>query len=133
MNFTENYPEKRAFEKYDKYRYALYLNEQAVDYTPLSSMESNEKLVSGFSYTGTQPDGTTLIEASKATYANFVSGLIRSRYSSDAVEAINSNMILALQLPQSDRAVEFMLEHGAYQSCREACKAKVRLLFPSTT
>ncbi len=132
MNYTAIYPEKRTFEKYDGSHYALYLNEQVAEYTPMANMEREAEQVapiSGFSYTGSQEDGSTLIKAEQATYADFVSGLIRLRYSNDAVEAINSNMILALQSPKNVRASEFIAEHEEYQTYRAECKVMVSALF----
>lgn len=132
MNYTAIYPEKRTFEKYNKFQFALYLNEQVAEYTPMVFVESEAEPtvpISGFSYTGSQEDGSTLIKAEQATYADFVSGLIRAKYSSDAVEAINSNIIVALQSPKNVRASEFIAEHEEYQAYRTECKTIVSALF----
>ena len=102
------------------------------EYTPMANIERDDKVIvslPGFSYTGTQKDGSTLIQAESATYADFVSGLIRVRFSGDAVEAIHSNMIIAMSSPGHERALEFIAEHDEYQAYRNSCKLMVELLF----
>jgi len=128
--YTAIYPEKRGFVPYDRDQYLLYLNEQAVTYTPEEVIEGEEVSertpIKGFSYTGELEDGGTLIKATFATYDAFVAGLIRKQYSADEVEALNSNMILAMRESENERAEEFTQRWEEFQSYREDCKEKAR-------
>lgn len=127
---TQVYQEKRRFEKYDGEHYLLYLNEQPADFIPSSgTMQEGEPAlepVPGFSYTGNMSDGGTLIKASRASYEEFVSGLIRLKYTADAENAINANMILSLSDPGHERAAEFKAEWEAFQQYREECKENAK-------
>lgn len=131
--YTENYPkeERKTFEKYSKSEYLLYLNEQPVTYSLTArtaeadgDVEIVDEPVEGYSYTGNQPDGGMLIQATEATYDAFASGLIRLVYSADAVEAILSNKTLALDNPEHPRAAEFNDAWAKFQAYREGCKEK---------
>lgn len=127
MCYTVIYPAKRTYEKFDNEHYMLYLGEKSAKYTPAGVMEASEdqepvKPVNGFSYTGDQEDGGTLIKAGEATYDAFVSGLIRKRYSADEVEAIQSNMIIALKNPESERTADFNQDWEEFQAYRAECK-----------
>ena len=73
-------------------------------------------------------DGGTLIEAKEATYDEFVSGLIRTRYSASRVEAIQSNRMIALVNPEHERAAEFISEWDDFQSYRKQCKEQADAL-----
>lgn len=132
MNYTVNYPEKRTFAPFDKEQYLLYLGENPVTYVPdaptIAAGETRESLepVEGYSYTGTYPDGGTLIEAKEATYEAFVSGLIRRRYSADEVEALQANMVETLVNPAHPRAEEFTQLWGEFQQYRDECKANAK-------
>lgn len=129
------YQAKRAYEKYDEEHYMLYLHEEREEYSPSAIMPVNEldptpvsEPVLGYSYTGEQMDGGTLIEAKEATYESFVSGLIRNRYTQNSVEAMQSNMLLSLTEPENERSVGFRQEWDIYQVYREECKANAKLV-----
>lgn len=125
------YTEKKTYSKFDEGRYMVYLNEEVVsDYVPenLPMQEEQVNPVQGYAYSGTMPDGGTLIQAEGANYENFVSGLIRLRYSTDAETAIQANMITALTEPENTRASEFRAEWENFQAYREQCKANAKLL-----
>lgn len=127
---TQVYSEKRKFEKYDSEHYLLYLNEQPADFISSSgTMQEgvpDPEPVPGFSYTGNMPDGGTLIKASRASYEEFVSGLIRLKFTADAENAINANMILSLSDPGHERAAEFKAEWEVFQQYREECKENAK-------
>lgn len=112
--YTHFYTQKKKFSKYDAGHYLLYLNEQAAT----KIMEEGEDPVPGYEYTGNFGDGGTLIRATEATYDQFVSGLIRSRYSADQVEAI----LLNIQSNDPARMAEFQQELDTLNAYREECK-----------
>lgn len=113
----------------------LYLNEGREEYIPSVAMpaEEPENLpvsapVMGYSYEGEEIDGGTLIEATTASYEAFVNGLIRKRYTQSEVEAIQSNMIVSMTNPDTERSAEFRQEWEAYQAYREQCKTDAKTI-----
>lgn len=132
MNYTVNYPERRTFAPFDQEHYLLYLGENPVSYVPETAMiadgerAADPEPVDGYSYSGTYPDGGTLIRATEATYDAFVSGLIRRRYSADEVEALQANMVETLVNPEHPRAAEFSQKWAEFQTFRDECKANAK-------
>ena len=131
--YTKNYPQKRTYEQYDEGHYMLYLNEQAVEYTPEQHGGGMDEQpaepaqpVQGFAYTGDQPDGGTLVEAKEAAYGEFVSGLIRKRYTADAVEAIQANAVIALKDKSNAKAAQYKAEFDDYNAFRAQCKENAK-------
>lgn len=121
------YTYQKTYEKFDAEHFVLYLNEEiVVDYVPeVRGNEETPEPCVGYSYTGNMPDGGTLIEAKGATYNEFVSGLIRVKYSADEVEAITLNKLSSNQ----ERRVEFDAEFSALEDYRNLCKEQVRNFF----
>lgn len=126
--YLQVYQDRKKYERFDTNHYLLYLNEQSAEFTPGGGTQSaNEEPaipVPGYSYTGDHPDGGTLIEAKENSYDTFVNGLIRKRYPEATVEAIQSNMIVALTDPENARSAEFTQEWNTFQEYRTECKAK---------
>lgn len=115
---TVIYPHQKTYNRYDNDHYLLYLNEETIpDYLPEDAPEGTDP-VTAYSYTGPQEDGGTLIKAVEQNYDAFVSGLIRTRYSADQVEAI----LLNVQSSNPDRMPEFLLELDQLNAFREECK-----------
>ena len=125
---TKNYEKKRSYEKYDEGHYMLYLGEQEVEFTPEQSRDMTgqpaepAQPVQGFSYTGDQPDGGTLIEAKEAGYSDFVAGLIRKQYTADDVEAVQANALIALKDKSNAKAAQYKAELDEYNAYRMECK-----------
>ncbi len=113
----EIYPTRKTFIRYDDERYLLYLNEEVLEnHVPDDAPDAPAGTY--YAYTGTEDDGGTLIRANEAGYDTFVSGLIRSRYSADQVEAILLNM----QSGDPDRVAEFQQELNDLNAFRNECK-----------
>ena len=87
---TQFNPQRQTFVKYDDSHYLLFLNEQEAE----QEDEFSGK-ISGYTYTGTMPDGSTLIEATDVTEENkrgkFIAGLIGIEYSKDDQIALLAN------------------------------------------
>ena len=87
---TQFNPQRQTYIKYDDSHYLLFLNEQAAE----QEDEFSGK-ISGYTYTGTMPDGSTLIEATGVTAENmrgkFIAGLIGTQYSKDDQIALLAN------------------------------------------
>lgn len=117
---TEIYPQRKLFVQYDNEHFLLYLNEEVLEsHVPDDAPDAPAGTY--YAYTGTQDDGGTLIRAKEANYDAFVSGLIRTRYSSDQVEAI----LLNVQSGDPDRIAEFQQELNDLNSFRQECKDTV--------
>lgn len=105
-----------TFFKENEEQFRLFLNEAQASFTE----GENETPVNGYSYTGDEADGSTLIAAKDVDNENmrgkFISGLIRKRYSQDEVEAIILN---------GSQSEEHAQEMAALQAYREECKQKV--------
>ncbi len=89
MNTVFN-PQRQNYVKYDDEHYLLFLNEKEAE----QENEQGEK-VTGFTYTGHMPDGSTLIEAKDVNDGNrrskFIAGLIGTEYSIDDQIALLAN------------------------------------------
>lgn len=126
--YTQSYPSRRTYSKYDDARYLLYLNEEAVDYAPPGARlgEDAPAPVPGFSYTGSSPCGGTLIASREASYGAFVAGLIGLRYSDDDVQAIQTNMLFALKNAKHEKAAQYKAEFDEYNDYRATCKQQAK-------
>ena len=82
--------QRQTFVKYDDSHYLLFLHEQAAE-----QEDEFAGKISGYTYTGTMPDGSTLIEATGVTEENmrgkFIAGLIGTQYSKDDQIALLAN------------------------------------------
>ena len=87
---TQFNPQRQTFVKYDDSHYLLFLNEQAAE-----QEDEFAGKISGYTYTGTMPDGSTLIEATGVTSENirgkFIAGLLGLEYSIDDQIALLAN------------------------------------------
>lgn len=115
------YPTQKTFVKYDDEHFLLYLNEEIIeDYLP-ENAEDGAVPFTAYAYSGTEPDGSTKIKATEATYPQFVSGLIRTQYSADAVEAILLNSQSRFDAPkEAEHKVEFADLEEFRQECKDA-------------
>ena len=87
---TQFNPHRQTYIKYDDSHYLLFLNEQAAE-----QEDEFAGKISGYTYTGTRTDGSTLIEATGVTQENvrskFIAGLLGLEYSIDDQIAILAN------------------------------------------
>ena len=92
------YTERKTLVKYDDNRYMAYLNEEVIDgYVPeVRDGEEAPEPVTGYAYTGTEPDGGTLIAATDMSRDSLINGIIRSRYSQTEEAAKQRNQKEAL-------------------------------------
>lgn len=89
--YKVSYIGRKNFVKFDDKHYLLYLNEEQAEV----KNEETGDAVQGYAYTGSQPDGSTLVEAKDVTddnrRAKFVAGLIGTEYDIDSQIAILAN------------------------------------------
>lgn len=89
--YKVSYIGRKNFVKFDDKHYLLYLNEEQAEV----KNEETGDAVQGYAYTGSQPDGGTLVEAKDVTgdnrRAKFVAGLIGTEYDIDSQIAILAN------------------------------------------
>lgn len=123
MSYTATYTERKNFVKYDDSHVLLYLNEQPGEVTDPETGES----VQGFSYTGDQPDGGTMIAAQDVTDENrrdkFIAGLIGFHYDIDAQIATLAN---------GSDTPEHAAELEQFSALRAQCKDEVDELLART-
>lgn len=124
---TVNYAERKSFVKYDDNHFLLYLNEQEAEFRTTGEDGQPGETVQGYSYTGTEADGSTKIAASGVTDANrrdkFIAGLIGLSFDIDAQIAILAN--------DGDTEVHAE-EMESYKTCRAESKAAVDELLART-
>ena len=89
--YKVSYIGRKNFVKFDDEHYLLYLNEEQAEV----KNEETGDIMQGYAYTGSQPDGCTLVEAKHMTDdtrpAKFVAGLIGTEYDIDSQIAILAN------------------------------------------
>ena len=87
---TQFNPQRQTYIKYDDSHYLLFLHEQTAE-----QEDEFAGKISGYNYTGTMPDGSTLIEATGVTSENirgkFIAGLLGLEYSIDDQIALLAN------------------------------------------
>ena len=74
------YLDRKKYEKYDDNHFIVYLNEEIIpDYVPETITEGREvpEPCTAYAYSGSEKDGGTIIEATSASYDDFVAGLVR--------------------------------------------------------
>ncbi len=121
------YLQPRTFERYDNRRYMVYLNEEVIDnYIPeVREGEKQPKPVTAYAYTGTEPDGGTLIEATSADRDSLINGIIRSRYSQSEEDAIKTHQIELLKDGSIEKAVVYEQEWTEFSTTRTMAKQTV--------
>lgn len=123
MKKTAFYNERKTYVKYDDDHAVLYLGEQTAE----QSNEETGETEAGYTYTGNQPDGGTLIEAKGVTDDNrrdkYVAGLIGVYFDIDAQIAV-----LANGTDTPEHAAEF----EQFSQLRTKCKAEVDELLART-
>lgn len=89
--YKVSYIGRKNFVKFDDEHYLLYLNEEQAEV----KNEETGDIMQGYAYTGSQPDGGTLVKAKDVNddnrRAKFVAGLIGTEYDIDSQIAILAN------------------------------------------
>lgn len=114
------YTERKTLVKYDDNRYMAYLNEEVIDdYVPepMEGQTASEP-VTGYAYTGTEPDGGTLIAAKADDRDSLINGIIRSRYTQTEEDAIKTHQIELLKDGSHDKAETYNAEWEAFNAFR---------------
>lgn len=116
---TAIYTERRTFEKYDDQRYIVYLGERVIpDYTLPAMDETLQEPVTGYSYTGTEVDGGTLINATSPDRDSLINGIIRTRYSQTEEDAIKTHQIELLKGNKVEKSEEYEVEWNMFNDFR---------------
>lgn len=116
-----------TFSRYDAKRCLVYLNEEVIENHVPEDAPDDFMPVTAYAYTGTEADGGTLIDAADDSRDSLVNGIIRSRYSQSAEDAIKTHQIELLKNPQSfmEKASEYEAEWIEFNAVREMAKATV--------
>lgn len=121
------YTERKTLVKYDDNRYMAYLNEEVIEgYVPEGREgEDAPEPVTGYTYTGTEPDGGTLIAAADMSRDSLINGIIRSRYSQTEEDAIKTHQIEVLRDAGITKSADYEAEWKAFSAFRTAAIATV--------
>lgn len=121
------YTERKTLVKYDDNRYMAYLNEEVIDgYVPeVRNGEKTPEPVTGYAYTGAEPDGGTLIAAADMSRDSLINGIIRSRYSQTEEDAIKTHQIELFKNPDIPKAEDYEAEWEAFNAFRTEAIATV--------
>ena len=116
-----------TFSRFDSKRCLVYLNEEVIDNHVPEDAPEDFAPITAYAYTGTEADGGTLIDAADDSRDSLVNGIIRSRYSQSAEDAIKTHQIELLKNPQSfmEKASEYEAEWAEFNEVREMAKATV--------
>ena len=113
------YLQRMSYTRYDDTHCLAYLNEEVIEnYVPADAPE-DFKPVTAYAYSGTEPDGGTLIDVSDVSRDALINGIIRSRYSQTEEDAIKTHQIMLLKDPDSDKATDYASEWAAFCVERE--------------
>ncbi|WP_289869474.1 hypothetical protein [uncultured Muribaculum sp.] len=87
--------------------------------------EKTPEPVTGYAYTGAEPDGGTLIAAADMSRDSLINGIIRSRYSQTEEDAIKTHQIEVLKDGGIAKAADYEVEWEAFSAFRTAAIATV--------
>lgn len=116
------YLERRTFSRYDGGRCLVYLNEEVIENYVPEDAPDGFKPVTAYAYTGTEPDGGTLIDAPDDSRDTLINGMIRSIYTQSEEDAIKTHQLIVLTNPDTDKAQEYASEWAKFNIDREYAK-----------
>lgn len=121
------YTERKTLVKYDNSRYMAYLNEEIVENHMPDGREGENapEPVTGYAYTGTEPDGGRLIAAGDMSRDSLINGIIRSRYSQTEEDAIKTHQIELFKNLGIAKAGDYEAEWEAFNAFRTDAIATV--------
>lgn len=121
------YTGRKTLVKYDNSRYMAYLNEEIVENHVPDGREGENapEPVTGYAYTGTEPDGGTLIAATDMGRDSLINGIIRSRYTQTEEDAIKTHQIELFKNPGIAKAGDYEAEWEAFNAFRTEAIATV--------
>ncbi len=122
-SFSAVYPRQMRPSKYDGAHFLCYLDEKPAAFKPDDSSEA----VDGFSYTGTMPDGGTLVECDEWNRDKLINGVIRTRYLQTEEDALKTHQIQLLQAEagleggelSEEKKAEYIREWQEFQAFRQ--------------
>ena len=108
------YLQRMSFTRYDQAHCLAYLNEEVIEnYVPEDAPE-DFKPVTAYAYSGTEPDGGTLIDSCDESRDALINGIIRSRYSQTEEDALKTHQIMLLKEPDCEKAADYASEWAAF-------------------
>ena len=128
-SFSAVYPRQMRPSKYDGAHFLCYLDEKPAAFKPDDSSET----VDGFSYTGTMPDGGTLVECDEWNRDKLINGIIRTKYLQTEEDALKTHQIQLLQAEAGleggeltdEKKAEYIREWQEFQEFRQEAIALV--------
>lgn len=122
-SFSAVYPRQMRPSKYDGAHFLCYLDEKPAAFKPDDSSEA----VDGFTYTGTMPDGGTLVECDEWNRDKLINGIIRTKYLQTEEDALKTHQIQLLQAEagleggglSDEKKTEYISEWQEFQAFRQ--------------
>lgn len=117
------YSQRKTMEKYDDSRYLLYLNERVIEgYVPEQQEDGVAPApITAYEYEGAEPDAGTFVNATSADRDSLINGLIRTRYSQTAEDAIKTHQIEIIHDPGNAKVEEYLKEWDDFNAFRNEC------------
>lgn len=117
----------RSFEKYDDTHFMVYLNEEVIpDYIPeVREDQPTPAPITAYAYSGEENNGGTLIETTSCDRDSLINGIIRTRYSQSAEDAIKTHQIELLKVENHPKSEEYEQEWAEFSAVREMAKSAV--------
>ena len=116
---SATYFNRKTFSRYDDKRVIAYLHEQVIEsYTPEDAPEGFAPRTA-YTYSGTEADGGTLIDAATDTRDDLINGIIRSRFTQTEEDAIKTHQLLRLTNPEHPLAAQYADEFNLFNIERE--------------
>ena len=105
----------------------VYLNEEVIqDYTPETrDGQPTPAPTTAYAYSGEENNGGTLIEVVSCDRDSLINGIIRTRYSQSAEDAIKTHQIELLKTENHPKTVEYEKEWAEFSAVREMAKSSV--------
>jgi hypothetical protein len=122
------YNKRLSFKKYDNTHCIVYLDEKVTE--NYHDVET-DATYTAFSYTGTLPDGGTVIEVDPCDQLQnaLINGIIRTKYTLSEEDAIKTHQFILINNPEHEKADEYQTEFARFNEFREKCITTVRNWF----
>lgn len=119
--FTVAYPKQMRPTQFDGAHFICYLNESPAVYYA----DEDSEPTAGFSYTGTMPDGGTLVACDELNRDKLINAVIRTKYLQTEEDAIKTHQLMVLNAKaglselSEEKIVEYMLEWNEFEQFRK--------------
>lgn len=125
---TKTYREKKTFHPYDDGHFIVYLQEKIISKWVPDTNPGEEKTpdaCTGYSYTGPELDGGTIIGCNSCDRDSLINGIIRSKYSQTEEDAIKTHQIILRKDSTCSKADDYNTEWNEFEAFRTEAISQV--------